>query len=215
VAEASSLDSPERVRYSPGAPKEADLSAEIRRSQSQYLDFYLRSMRTLTVLLLLSLGACSAEAQPGRRSPRGTVTQTVNGTEISVRYYRPVLRGRTPFPGIVAWGRTWTPGADSATRIETTGPLEIEGKALPAGKYSLWVIPQESDAWTVILNRSADVFHLSYDESQDALRVQARATTSPQAVETLQLSFPVVDADSAVMQLQWGTVVLPLHLRVK
>ena len=89
------------------------------------------------------------------------------------------------------------------------------GKALPAGKYSLWVIPQESDAWTVIFNRSADAFHLSYDESQDALRVQARATTSTQSVETLQLSFPVVDADSAVMQLQWGTVVLPLHLRAK
>jgi hypothetical protein len=115
----------------------------------------------------------------------------------------------------VGWGRTWTPGADSATRIETTGPLEIEGKALPAGKYSLWVIPQEHDAWTVIFNRSADAFHLSYDESQDALRVDARATTSAQSVETLELSFPMVDADSAVMQLHWGTFALPLHLRAR
>jgi hypothetical protein len=172
-------------------------------------------VRANALALLVVLCACHAEAQPGRRSPRGTLTQSVNGTEISVRYYRPVLRGRTPFPGVVAWGRTWTPGADSATRIETTGPLEVEGKALPAGKYSLWVVPQENDAWTVIFNRAADAFHLSYDESQDALRVQARAATSPQSVETLQLSFPVVDADSAVMQLQWGTVVLPLHLRIK
>jgi hypothetical protein len=170
----------------------------------------------LLALLVLSFGTgCSADAQPGRRSPRGTVTQTLSGTEISIRYYRPVLRGRTPFPGIVPWGHRWTPGADSATRIETTGPLEIEGKELPAGRYSVWVIPEEKDAWTVIFNRVADAFHLSYDESEDALRVQAKATTVAEPVETLQLSFPLADADSAVLQLQWGTIVLPLHLRAR
>jgi hypothetical protein len=172
-------------------------------------------MRLIVLPLIISTLACSADAQPGRRSPRGTVTQTINGTEISVRYYRPVLRGRTAFPGVVNWGRTWTPGADSATRIETSGPLDIEGTTLPAGKYSVWVIPQEKDAWTVIFNKSADAFHLSYDEGQDALRVQAPAVTSPVSIETLQVSFPTVDADSAVMQLQWGTFVLPLRIHVR
>ena len=172
-------------------------------------------MRVLTIIALGSLIACSADAQPGRRSQRGTVTQAVAGTEISVRYYRPTLRGRTPFPNIVSWGRTWTPGADSATRIETNGPLEIEGKTLAAGKYSLWVVTDEKDAWTVIFNRTADAFHLSYDESQDALRVPAKPTNTSQSTETLEITFPLVDADSAVMQLQWGTVVLPLHLRVR
>ena len=166
-------------------------------------------------VIFLVVCACHAEAQPGRRSQRGTVTQSVNGTEISIRYFRPALRGRTPFPNVVSWGRTWTPGADSASRIETTGPLDIEGKSLPAGKYSIWVIPQERDAWTVIFNRAADVFHLSYDESQDALRVDARPTTAAQSVETLEFSFPLVDADSAIMQLQWGTFVLPLHLHAR
>ena len=171
--------------------------------------------RATALALLLVLCACHAEAQPGRRSPRGTVTQSVNGTVITIRYYRPVLRGRIPFPAVVSWGRTWTPGADSATRIETSGPLDVEGQSLPAGKYSIWVIPQEKDAWTLIFNRAADVFHLSYDESQDALRVDARATTATQSVETLEFSFPAVDADSATMQLQWGTFVLPVRLRAR
>ena len=177
--------------------------------------FVAALLRTTGAFTLVALGACSAKAQPGRRSPRGTVMQTINGTEISIRYYRPVLRGRTPFPEVVNWGRTWTPGADSATRIEISGPLEIEGKELPAGKYSIWIIPDQKDAWTVIFNRTADAFHLSHDESQDAMRVQARTTTGAQSVETLEFSFPLVDADSAVMQLQWGTVVLPLHVRAR
>lgn len=139
----------------------------------------------------------------------------VNGTEISIRYFRPVLRGRVPFPDVVMWGRTWTPGADSATRIETDGPIAFEGQLLPAGRYSLWVVPRDNDAWTVIFNRQADAFHLAHDESQDALSLRIRPTTSPISVETLQLSFPLVDADSAVLQLQWGTVVLPIRLRAR
>ena len=172
-------------------------------------------VRATALIFFLVLCACHAEAQPGRRSQRGTVTQSVNGTEISIRYYRPVLRGRVAFPGVVSWGRTWTPGADSATRIETSGPLEIEGKSLPAGQYSIWVIPQEKDVWTVIFNRAANAFHLSYDEGQDALRVDARAMNAAQSVETLEFSFPLVDADSAIMQLHWGTFVLPLRLHAR
>lgn len=169
----------------------------------------------VAALLGIILGACSAHGQPGRRSQRGTVTQLVNGTEISIRYFRPVLRGRTPFPDVVNWGRTWTPGADSATRIEIDRPMEIEGQALPAGRYSLWVVPQQNEAWTVIFNKEADAFHLSHDESQDALSVHIQPVTTPTSVETLQLSFPLVDADSAVLQLQWGTVALPIRLRAR
>ena len=172
-------------------------------------------VRAIALFAFIVVCACHAEAQPGRRSPRGTVTQTINGTEINIRYYRPVLRGRVAFPGVVSWGRTWTPGADSATRIETSGALDIEGKSLPAGKYSIWVIPRENEAWTVIFNRAADVFHLSYDESQDALRVDAKATTSTEAVETLEYSFPLVDADSAIMRLQWGAFALPLRIHTR
>lgn len=172
-------------------------------------------MSAIAALAMFWVFACSAHAQPGRRSQRGIVTQTVNGTEISIRYFRPVLRGRTPFPNIVNWGRTWTPGADSATRIEINGPVEFEGQALPIGRYSMWLVPRENDAWTVTFNKQADAFHLSHDDSQDALSVSIRPITSPTSVETLQFSFPLVDADSALLQLQWGTVVLPIRVRAR
>ena len=164
------------------------------------------------ILALLLVCACSAEAQPGRRSQRGSVTQLVNGADLSISYYRPTLRGRTPFPGIVSWGRTWTPGADSATRLVTSRDVEIEGSRLAAGRYSLWIIPREQQPWTVIFNRAADAFHLTYDESQDALRVDARPITGS-AMETLAFYFPLVDGDSAVLHLHWGTTVVPLRVR--
>ena len=169
-------------------------------------------MRLTALAFLLAL-ACSADAQPGRRSQRGSVMQLVNGAEITITYYRPVLRGRTPFPGIVSWGRTWTPGADSATRLETNRDLQIEGRTLAAGRYSLWMVTSEKDPWTVIFNRTADAFHLTYEESQDALRVQAHPTTGT-PMETLAFYFPLVDADSAVLAFHWGTTIVPLHIKV-
>jgi hypothetical protein len=174
----------------------------------------MSSRRAAALILLLLAAACSADAQPGRRSQRGTVTQMVNGAELAITYYRPVLRGRTPFPGIVPWGRTWAPGADSATRLETSRDVEIEGSTLPGGRYSLWVIPAEKEPGTVIFNRTANAFHLTYDASQDALRVQSTPVDAP-SMETLAFYFPVVDADSALLVLHWGTTMLPLHVRVR
>jgi hypothetical protein len=36
-----------------------------------------------------------------------------------------------------------------------------------------------------------------------------------QSVETLQFSFPLVDADSAVLELQWGPFALPLKIHAR
>jgi len=58
------------------------------------------------------------------------------------------------------------------------------------------------------------VFHLRYPEGKDALRVRATPARG-EHVETLAFVFPVVDADSAVLQLRWGTTVVPLTLRAR
>ncbi len=64
----------------------------------------------------------------------------------------------------------------------------------------------------MILNSAADVFHLRYAENRDVLRVKAAPARSDH-VETLMFSFPMVDADSARLELRWGTTVVPLSIR--
>jgi len=107
----------------------------------------------------------------------------------------------------------WHPGADSATTISFSKDVTIDGQALKAGRYSLWTIPEESKPWTVIFNRGVGGWHTSYPgESQDALRLTVTPETGSH-LETLTYYFPMVDADSAVLRLQWGTVVVPLMIR--
>ena len=64
----------------------------------------------------------------------------------------------------------------------------------------------------MIFNSVPSVFHLRYPDGRDVLRVQA-APQRGDHVESLQFAFPLVDADSAVMQLRWGTTVIPLNIR--
>ena len=100
---------------------------------------------------------CSAFAQV-LASERGTVTQTVDGTTITIEYSRPVARGRTPFPDVVRWGHPWTPGANWATTIEVDKTIHLNGNEVPKGKYGIWMIPG-AEEWTVTLSRDARRFH--------------------------------------------------------
>ena len=149
------------------------------------------------------------------RSQHGTVTQHIQGTEVGVSYNRPVARGRELFGSLVRWDRIWHPGADSATTISFSKDVTIDGHALAAGRYSLWTIPEAPPKpWTVIFNRGVGGWHTNYPgESQDALRISVSTETGPH-IETLAYYFPMVDADSAVLRLQWGTVIVPMKIKV-
>lgn len=161
-----------------------------------------------TVCLMLAV-ASPVLAQP--KSQLGVVAQSVGGARIEIVYRRPVARGRALFGTLVPWGRIWTPSADSAARLTLSEPVEINGSKLAAGTYSLWTIP-DSASWTFVFNGVPDAFHLRYPDGHDVLRVKATPTHG-EHVETLLFAFPLVDADSARLELRWGTTVVPLTIR--
>jgi Protein of unknown function (DUF2911) len=170
-----------------------------------------RSVVFAAALVVAATAPTAAQATP--KSQLGTVSQQIANARVELVYRRPVARGRALFGALVPWGRIWTPSADSAARITLSAPMEINGSTLAAGTYGIWTLP-DSISWTIIFNRSAAAFHLRYPEGKDALRVQSTPTHGDY-IETLQWEFPMVDADSAVLQLHWGTVVVPLRLKTK
>lgn len=166
--------------------------------------------RLLVLLIILAASVADLSAQSPRRSQRAELLQMVGDTEIRVRYIRPVARGRELFGALVPYGRMWTPSADSAMRISFSTDVEIDGRKLSAGSYSVWAIP-DSAQWTVIFNRNADAFHLRHRESEDVLRLTAKVDSLTH-VETLTVAFPVVDGNSATIQIHWGATAVSLRL---
>ncbi|HET8655264.1 MAG TPA: DUF2911 domain-containing protein [Longimicrobiaceae bacterium] len=170
--------------------------------------------RVSLAVLLLGVAACGGlPSGNGRKSQPALVKQQMGAARVSVVYNRPSARGRKLFGGIVPYGKEWDPGADEATRVELTRDMLVNGQPLHAGKYSLWAVPTPGD-WTIVFSRAYDVYHTPYPEGKDALRLRVRPRSGPYA-ETLGFSFPMATADSAELDLHWGTTVVPLKLRVR
>jgi hypothetical protein len=169
--------------------------------------------RLVTIGALAATVACRATAQGYPFSQRGSVSQSIAFTTISVEYGRPVARGRALFGQLVPWDSVWHPGADSATRVSFDHDVLIEGQKLKAGAYSLWLIPREHRAWTVIFSRAAHVFHKPYPGvTEDALRVDVM----PEAVshvESMIIYFPHVLRDDGVMRIHWGQAAVSMRIK--
>ena len=188
----------------------------------------------LGLIMVLGMAGCGGESGAGaagdaagsasdapiiplddvKASQSGSVWQEVANTSITVTYDRPVARGRELFGGIVAFGEIWNPGANDATAIEVGRDVTINGNALPAGKYSLWAIP-DPNRWTIIFNRQADVYHTPYPgEEHDALRFMASPRRGAH-METLAFYFAEVEKKEAELRLHWGETYIPFNIAVR
>lgn len=162
----------------------------------------------------LGLALPNPAASQIRGSERGSVSQTLDGTTLTVDYARPVARGRDLFGGIVPWNVVWTPGANWATTLETNRDVRLNGVDVPAGKYSVWMIPRPEE-WTLTLNPNAEIFHfVKPDSGADQIHVAVRPEESHHA-EMLTWSFPQVRGDAAVLAMSWGTTTVPVQVLVQ
>ncbi len=140
-----------------------------------------------------------------RVSQKASVMQSVGLTDVTITYSRPGVKGRAIWGDLVPYGKVWRTGANEATTFAVTKDVTIDGRPLPAGTYSLHTVPDQA-SWTVIFNKKADQWgSYSYDESQDALRIQVKPSEGPHQ-EWLTFSFPDVQFDTATVELAWEKV---------
>ena len=164
--------------------------------------------------LVTNLSLTSALHAQVRASQHGIVAQTVDSTTIRVEYFRPIARGRLLFGGVVPWGHMWTPGANWATTLDVDRPVFLMGEPLRAGKYSVWLIPRVDIEWTLVLSRSAILYHTQPPlPEEDQLRVLLKPQVGTHA-EVLTWSFPAVAADRTTLQMQWGVTLLRIPIVV-
>ncbi|AKP53002.1 DUF2911 domain-containing protein [Cyclobacterium amurskyense] len=152
----------------------------------------------LSALLMLSVVYMSTAQK--RASPAKTAEGTINGAKITVNYSSPAVKGRTIFGGLIPLGEVWRAGANEATIFETSKDIEIEGKKLPAGKYSFFIIPGENSS-TFIFNKQTGQWGTKYDESKDALRVSVSSNQTSSLTE--HLTYNVLD-DGLEVKWEYG-----------
>lgn len=170
-------------------------------------------MRFTTFLLLLAVVPI-ASAQIVA-SERGSVSQIVDGTHLRVDYSRPRLRGRdSVFGKLEPWGRAWTPGADSATTLLINKNVRLLGVPVPAGKYSVWLVPRAGAPWTFVLDPRTTLYHTAHPESTSRqIRVPVIPKTVPRT-DVLTWSFPSISNTGTTLEMRWETTAIELPIDV-
>jgi hypothetical protein len=152
-----------------------------------------------------------------RASEIGTISQTIDGTVISVEYSRPRARGRDPIFGTkaVRWDEVWTPGANWATTLDVSKPVQINGHPVAKGKYSVWMVVRKGGPWTVVLDPRSHRYHMEPpDSTKDQVRIPVRIQTAP-FTDVLTWSMPELRMDGGTLAMQWERVRVPLDVKVQ
>jgi hypothetical protein len=151
-----------------------------------------------------------------RPSERGSVSQTVDGTVITVDYARPQARGRDSLFGkVVTRDEVWTPGANGATTFRVSREVTVNGKPLAAGKYSMWMVSDPDSAWTLYFHKDTAFWHTAHPKpSTMLLAVPVAHASTSERVEVLTFDFPRVSPMHAELRLRWGTTTVPLDIGI-
>jgi hypothetical protein len=185
------------------------------RARRWYEETLMKTMRNaIYAALFVTLTASCVDAQPGKKSQLATLTQLIGPAKIEIVYRRPGARGRELFGKLVPYGRIWTPSADSAAVFSTSADLDVNGSRLKAGRYAIWMIPESSE-WTIVFSSAHSAFHLARPGRDDeVLRVKSKPHAA-EHMETLGFYFPMVDDDSATLNMHWGRTVVPLTIKAR
>jgi Protein of unknown function (DUF2911) len=155
----------------------------------------------LALLTGISLSA-TAQIRLPQPSPGASVSQVVGTTDISVKYSRPLLRGRDVFGGVVAYDKIWRTGANGTNQITFSNDVMVAGQKLAAGSYSIFSIPTAGD-WTLIFNKDLTAQEQNYSQEKDALRVTVKPVSIAKT-EAFTIDFTGLSDSTADMNIYWS-----------
>jgi hypothetical protein len=150
----------------------------------------LKMLILVSMALLMSTVSYAQGDKASRPSPPATASGKIGGATITISYSSPAVKGRKIFGELVPYDKAWRAGANEATILETDKEIKIGGTPVPAGKYSLFAIPNASE-WTFILNSETAQWGIkrggdaNRDPAKDVATVKAKPSKSSAANERL------------------------------
>ncbi len=159
------------------------------------------------------MGSLYAQQDKSKRpSPPAKAEATIGDLQVTIEYNSPAVKGRTVWGNLVPYGKVWRTGANEATTFSISHDAQVQGHHLPAGKYALFTIPGEEE-WVLIFNKVADQWGAyNYNEKEDALRVAAKAGSSPEFNE--RLTFEIATRETVgFVNLKWENLAVGFSVK--
>jgi len=162
-------------------------------------------IRIALVVLLLPVFALLACAQDASKRPSPAAQaqcKFTDGKTVKTDYSSPRVKGRKIFGGLVPYGEVWRAGANEATTFVTDTNLNVGGKDVPAGSYTIFTIPN-ADKWVLIISKKTGEWGVPYPgQGDDFTRLDMKASSLSSPMENFTIGFDQTGSTCA-MHLDW------------
>jgi hypothetical protein len=148
-------------------------------------------------------GMSVAQMGGNRPSPAESASCDLGGGKtVKTAYSSPRVKGRKIYGDLVPFGQVWRTGANEATTFVASGDVTVGGKAVPAGSYTLFTVP-DKDKWTLIINKKTGEWGIPYKyESDELARVDMKVSKLPSPVENFTIAYDK-SGSSCTLRIDW------------
>jgi hypothetical protein len=148
-------------------------------------------------------------AQQARKSPHETISKVIGDNRVTITYGRPYTKDpstgapRVIWGGLVPWDSPYRLGADEATLLTTEKPISIGGAMVPAGAYTLYLIPSESGASKLVISTDVGKWGDPVDVNHDLARVEMKKGALDKPEDQLTLAVDKDGSGTGVLKIMW------------
>ncbi len=158
--------------------------------------------------IVTALSAATVLPALGGVSPHDTVSATIGGNAVKITYGRPFSKKpgtdvvRKVWGSLVPWDKAWRLGADQATTLVCEKGIVLGGTTVPAGTYTLYMVPSESGTSKLAISKTTGKWGIPVDEKNDLARVDLKKAPLDTQMDQLTLSV-AAEGSGGVIKIQW------------
>ncbi len=156
----------------------------------------------LATLVVAGFALRAQQDKSSRPSPPAKAECKIDGKTVTFDYSSPRAKGRKIFGGLVPYGQVWRAGANEATTFVTTGDINVGGKTVSGGKYTIFAIPGE-DKWTLVISKKTGEWGTAYPgPDNDLARIDMKVSKTSAPVENFTMAFDQ-KGSSCTLRMEW------------
>jgi hypothetical protein len=170
--------------------------------------FALIAVSLFAVATLASAQMNMSDDKSKRPSPPASAEcKFSDGKTIKIDYSSPRAKGRKIFgeaseKALVPYGQIWRTGANDSTTFVTDTNLNVGGKAVLAGSYTIFTVPK-ADAWSLVISKKTGEWGTDYPgEKEDLVRVPMTVSKTSAPVENFTIAFDQAGS-KCTLRIEW------------
>lgn len=156
----------------------------------------MKRIALLTMLLFaISFFAAAQDKSKPLSPPASAECKFSDGKNVKIDYSSPRVNDpkthqpRKIFGGLVPYGQIWRTGANAATSFVTDADLTVGGQKVPAGKYTIFTLPDETK-WLLVISKKTGEWGTDYPGSgEDLARIPMTVSKTAAPVENFTIGF--------------------------